>query len=618
MNSDASSAARGAVRQSLGLLTGRDRVRFRLVILAQSVTSILDLGGVLLLALVAFILAAIAQGQSPSNSLAVWLNFFGLSHVSLIALASGLALAACVFFVAKTLMYTYLLRRIYRFLASKQALVASQMFEALFNKPLGFIESRSTQMTAYAIVVGTFSATGGVLGSYAVVLSDLVLLTLLAGALLWVDPLLSLLSLAFFGGIGFFIHKWLSARITEYGRAIGDTVITGTQMLQESISFFREIQVLGRKSFFVNEMSTILRVNAESRSNSLFVSQLPKIVYEVALVIGAIVVAGWQLSTKPIPLAIATLVLFMTATSRILPSMLRLTSQIMIIKHSGAQARQTYELYQELKEIRSTSKSVLTIERDESLEENLEPTVSLRSVYARYPGAPRDALVDVTLEVGAGKAVAIVGTTGAGKSTLADLILGVLPPTRGSVLVGGMRTEDVVGRWPGALGYVPQTVGLMNGTVRQNVALGIPQVEVDDREVWSALEQAHLAKFLRSHREGLDTEIGERGLMLSGGQRQRLGLARALFTRPTLLVLDEATSALDAETEAAITATLSNLTGQVTTFVVAHRLATIRSADVVVYLREGSVAAIGTFDEVRKAVPEFDNQAALLGLVSEG
>ena len=155
---------------------------------------------------------------------------------------------------------------------------------------------------------------------------------------------------------------------------------------------------------------------------------------------------------------------------------------------------------------------------------------------------------------------------------------------------------------------------MINGTVRQNVALGMPHGLIDDDLVWSALERAHLAEFLRASREGLDTVVGEHGVKLSGGQRQRLGIARALLTRPRLVVLDEATSALDAETEEAITLALRQLSNEVTLVVIAHRLATVRDSDQVAYLEKGRMLALGSFDDVRRQAPGLDKQAALLGL----
>ncbi|MDB0018679.1 ATP-binding cassette domain-containing protein, partial [bacterium] len=217
-------------------------------------------------------------------------------------------------------------------------------------------------------------------------------------------------------------------------------------------------------------------------------------------------------------------------------------------------------------------------------------------------------------EAPAGTSVALVGSTGAGKSTLADALLGVVIPQDGQVLIGGLPPTAAITQWPGGIAYVPQEVALVNGTVRDNVAIGLPSECFSDEWVWQALERAHLAEFLRANRNGLDTLIGENGMRLSGGQRQRLGVARALFTRPRLLVLDEATSALDSETEWAIAQTMMELEGSVTTITIAHRLATIRHCDLVLYLGHGRVVAAGSFDDVRAQSQEFNRQAELLGL----
>jgi ABC-type multidrug transport system fused ATPase/permease subunit len=207
-----------------------------------------------------------------------------------------------------------------------------------------------------------------------------------------------------------------------------------------------------------------------------------------------------------------------------------------------------------------------------------------------------------------------VGSTGAGKSTLADVLLGLVDPSGGLIRIGGLPPHDAVHRWPGGIAYVPQAVGLLNADVRRNVALGIPDQLIDDDRVWEALDRARLGEFVRSQREALAGLIGERGTRLSGGQRQRLGLARALYSNPQLVVLDEATSALDALTEQEITDALRDLTGRVTLITIAHRLATVRDADQVAYLEDGRLIALGSFDDVRESVPAFDAQAQLLGL----
>jgi ABC-type multidrug transport system fused ATPase/permease subunit len=246
--------------------------------------------------------------------------------------------------------------------------------------------------------------------------------------------------------------------------------------------------------------------------------------------------------------------------------------------------------------------------------EYFDARIDVTDVSVTYPKADRPALQDVSICVPAGKSLALVGSTGAGKSTLTDLILGVLDPDVGSVRIGGASPVNAVREHPGALAYVPQDIAVVDGTIIDNVALGLPEPAVNTDQIWDALERAQLADFLRDQREGLATRVGEHGIRLSGGQRQRLGLARALYTRPKLIVLDEATSALDAETEKAVAETLESLGGEVTLVIVAHRLATIRHCDEVVFLENGRIAARGTFEEVREQAPNFDRQAQLLGL----
>jgi ABC-type multidrug transport system fused ATPase/permease subunit len=194
------------------------------------------------------------------------------------------------------------------------------------------------------------------------------------------------------------------------------------------------------------------------------------------------------------------------------------------------------------------------------------------------------------------------------------VILGVLVQDSGEVTISGKNPLSAIETWPGAIGYVPQDVIITSGTFRENVALGYPVKIASDASVSEAIQVAQLSEFISTFPTGVDTQVGERGAKISGGQRQRLGIARAMFTKPKLLVLDEATSALDGETEANISDAISSLKGSVTVVMIAHRLSTVRHADLVVYLEEGRILAQGSFEEVRSKVPGFDRQAQLMGL----
>jgi ABC-type multidrug transport system fused ATPase/permease subunit len=232
----------------------------------------------------------------------------------------------------------------------------------------------------------------------------------------------------------------------------------------------------------------------------------------------------------------------------------------------------------------------------------------------RYQGAQRDSIHELSFEVTPGEILAIVGPSGAGKTTLVDLILGVLPMERGEILISHQRPLRAIEKWPGAISYVPQDVAIVNGTIRENVALGFGGEFATDELVSSCLRIAQLETLVSESEFGLDTPVGDHGTKLSGGQRQRLGIARAMFTNPSLLVLDEATSSLDGQTEAELSEAVNQLKGEVTVILIAHRLSTVRAADQVLYLDKGKILAKGTFDSVRTAVPDFNSQAKLTGL----
>jgi len=210
--------------------------------------------------------------------------------------------------------------------------------------------------------------------------------------------------------------------------------------------------------------------------------------------------------------------------------------------------------------------------------------------------------------------VYITGASGSGKTTLADLMLGLLEPSTGKVLISGLKPSEAIRKWPGAIAYVPQEVTIFNGTIRENITLGFDEWNESDVKIARAIELASLGDVVSELPDGLESQVGDRGTSLSGGQRQRIGIARALFTNPRLLVMDEATSSLDGLTESVISNNISRLHGKVTVVLIAHRLSTVRNADNVVYLRNGKIVATGNFDAVRKAVPDFDKQAKLMGL----
>ena len=243
-----------------------------------------------------------------------------------------------------------------------------------------------------------------------------------------------------------------------------------------------------------------------------------------------------------------------------------------------------------------------------------KPQVEVRDSTLTYPENIEPSVRELSLTVPEGSTLAFVGPSGAGKTSLVDVLLGVLDATSGTVLISGNPPLETIAKWPGAIAYVPQDVAMSSGTIRENITLGFPENSEDEELIKDALRIAQLLTFVEFLPQGLDTQVGERGTKLSGGQRQRLGIARAMFTKPKLLVLDEATSALDGQTESDISSSILELKGSATVVMIAHRLSTVRFADLVVYIDGGTILAQGTFEEVRLRVPNFEKQAQLMGL----
>lgn len=608
----------GSVKSALALLDQRSKRILLILVVIQVFLASLDLLGVLLFGAVAALSAAAVSGSEPPVILNA-LETLGIDQSDQVQLAITLAVLAGLVLIGKSVIGFLLIRRSLRFLANRQAAISSRMAGQLLSRSLLVVQQRSSQETAYALTVGVNSATIGILGNSVIISAELAVLLVLAVGLMALDPMVAVFTIAFFAVIGLTLNRVLGHWARRIGVRLSSAEIASTVAVQDVVRTYREVTVAGRRGLFVGRFQALRWEAAQVQADAQIMAQVSKYVFEVALIVGAAMLAFSQVMTREVVAAVAIIAVFLAAASRIMPSLLRLQQASLAIKSSSGVAAPTFRLNREL----STDvmgdgvghEQVIVISR--SIADGYEgfvPGIQLESATVTYPSADQAAVINASLTVQPGDSLALVGPTGAGKSTIADLILGVIQPESGQVTLSGMPPQDAVKTWPGAIAYVPQETAVLSGTIRDNVALGLPEDSIDDSLVWEALERAHLADMLRREREGLDTVVGEHGVRLSGGQRQRLGLARALYTRPRLMVLDEATSALDAETEKAVSDALQELEGDVTLVIVAHRLATIRHCTQVAYIEEGRIKALGTFDEVREAQPNFDRQAQLLGL----
>ena len=600
------------VGRSLRLLAPKDRRKLGLVVVIQIFLSGLDLFGVALIGVVSALAITGVSGQVTGNRVGAVLEFMRLDGYTFETQVAILGAAAGVTLIGRTLMSIFFFRKSLFFLARKSAIISSELTARVFSQSILDLQKRTSQETLYGVTTGVSILVLSILGTLVMLASDLSLVFVMIVGLLIVDPGTAIGSFLFFAAISMLLYRLSSRRVKNISLESTSIGIKGNELVLEVLTNYRESIVRNRRAYYANEFKSNRVAMASLSAESAFLPSISKYVLESSVVLGALILSATQFVIQDARHAVATLAIFLAAGSRVAPAILRVQQGLLIIKGAGGSAGRTLDLADEV--------ALLPIAKDVdpnlALGEHLDflPQVNFESVSFTYDGSRNQTLSETTFNISPGQFVAIVGPSGAGKTTLIDLLLGVLEPESGQVKISGTTSKKAIENFPGAIAYVPQDVMVAIGTIRENIALGFPKEVATDDRINRALKTAHLESFVSSLGKKADTQVGERGTKLSGGQRQRLGIARAMFTNPKLLVLDEATSSLDAETEASVSAAIQTLRGGTTILMIAHRLATVRSADLVIYIADGQILAQGTFDEVRAAVPNFDKQAKLLGL----
>ena len=597
--------------RSIRILPKADHQKIALVVALQIGLGFLDLIGVAAMGVLGALAVTGVQSTQPGNRVATALELIGLSNLTFQNQVAVLGISAAGILVLRTILSIVVTRRIFYFLSRRGAIISTNLISRLLSQPLWRIQERSSQETLYSVTFGVTSITLGVLGTAITLVADVSLLVIMIFALFIVDPIIAVTSIVFFGTMGFVLYRIMNVKAHKLGELNSEISILSHEKIIEVLESYRESLVRNRRDYYSREIGKLRLKLADILAEMQFMPNVSKYVIESGIVIGAVLIAGIQFALQDARNAVGTLSVFLAAGTRIAPAILRLQQSAIQIQSGIGAAIPTLALIESLKN------APMVREADDKLDvvhSAFDPSISLKGVGLTYPGKDLPALENISLELVSGKSLAIVGSTGAGKTTLVDVLLGVLPADTGGISISGKPPLEAISNWPGAISYVPQDVTISNGTFRENVGLGFPKEVVTDELVWSALETAQLANFVRELPLGLDTPVGERGAKISGGQRQRLGIARAMFTRPKLLVLDEATSSLDGQTESDISDAIQQLKGSVTVVMIAHRLSTVRNADQVIFMGKGLILAQGTFEEVRRAIPDFDNQATLMGL----
>lgn len=602
---------RSPLGRAFNVLSQADRRKIFLVTVLQILIAGLDLLGVIAIGLLGALSVTGLQSSAPGDRVSGVLKFLRIQDETFQMQALILGFGALILLVGRTALSIIFTRRILFFLSRRGAKISADLISRLLSQDLLVIQSRTTQETVFAATRGVVIIVLQVLATAVVWIADLAVLVVMMVGLLVVDMGTAIATLLVFFLVGLFLYKFMHVHAENLGAQNSRMEIKSNEKIGEAFNSYRESVVRNRRDYYAREIGHLRYSVANTSAEMGFLPYVSKYVIESTVLVGAVLIGATQFILHDVSSAIATLAIFLVAGSRIAPAVLRLQQGTVLIKTALGTASPTLDLIDALG---AGTISLNDDDRVDVVHEGFTSEIVIEDVSLTYPNKITPAISNVTLTIPAGTSVAFVGPSGAGKTTMIDILLGVLTPDSGSVLVSGLPPLLTVAKWPGAVSYVPQDVLIVAGTIRENIALGYPISEATDELVNGALKVAHLEEFVANLPEGIDTQVGERGAKISGGQRQRLGIARAMFTRPHLLVLDEATSSLDGETEASVSEAIHAMKGSTTVVIIAHRLSTVRNVGQVVYLSNGKVLATGTFEEVRKAVPDFDYQAKIMGL----
>jgi ABC-type multidrug transport system fused ATPase/permease subunit len=596
-------------RRALRIFSKTDRRKIRIITIVQIFLGILDLAGVAIIGILGALAISGIQSRAAGDRVQQILELLyidGFTFQIQVAILGGLSAGTL---VLRTILSVIFTRRILFFLSRKSAHISSNLVSRLFSQNLLEVQSKTSQEVLYAILAGVNTISLGIIGTLVTLATDLSLFMLMTMGLFIVDPLMAIGTFTIFGIAAFILYQLMNKRALEIGIQAAELSVKSNEMILEVLNSYREAIVRDRRSFYVAQIQRDRMTMANNSAEMAFMPNISKYVLESVVIFGSLVIAAIQFLTQDATRAVAVLAVFLAAGTRIAPAVLRLQQAAIQIKSSLGSAIPTLDLIESLENY--------SPQPDETNEcefsyPNFIPQIEISNLNFCYPNSELDTISEVSLIIPEGSSVAFVGPSGAGKTTLIDLVLGLLEPKSGKVTLSGIDPIQAIKTWPGAISYVPQDVIIINGTIRDNVTLGFPKESQRDFEIIRSLKIAQLWSFVENLPNGLDTQVGERGSKMSGGQRQRLGIARALFTNPKLLVLDEATSSLDGMTELGISKAVEALSGEVTVVIIAHRLTTVRNVDKVVYLDKGKIVSTGSFDFVRSQVPDFDAQAKLI------
>jgi ATP-binding cassette subfamily C protein len=520
-------------------------------------------------------------------------------------------------FLLKALFSVILIKKAAFFVATVEARSARTIAAISFGGDLDKARVRSREEMMFAIQAGSPAAFNGLLNALNAFLTEATLFIVICAGFLFVDPGATLAAVVYFGSISLVIQYFVGTKISRASKTAAEGSIRANTAISDLLAVFRELLVLDKRDKYIDGIYKARLSSADSAATQYYLSGMPRYIIEASLLVGVALFVLSQSLAGDIVKSAATVGVFLSGGFRLTAALLPLQNALITIKSVIPSANTAHEILR-LRPVDSQG----TLNQVPSTSPTLQPRIAktsasplgvrFDSVNFSYSDSEHSALTDVTFDIEAGTQVALMGPSGAGKSTLADLICRVLIPTEGSVLRTNLAGERISFEEFGSVSYVPQRPGLVSGTILENVALAEDIENIDRNRVMEAMRLANLGELISDLPQGLETRLGKLQEGLSGGQMQRLGLARALYANPGLLVMDEATSALDADSESEIQKALDAMRGKVTVVLIAHRLNIIQHADKVLLIEDGRLTDSGTFRELVNRNPSVERVVALM------
>lgn len=573
-----------AIRQSLKFMSRGERTRIWMLFISRLLASLLDLIAVGLLGLLATSVALfIANGSDPSRKIVILGANLPAINVSLLPAALGIILSL---FLAKAVISIFLTRALAMHVAEIEARASKVVLESLLIGEAGKSKEVSKDEVIYRTNQATHVAFTQLFTNLGTLFAEGALFLGLLIVFVISDPVSTLLVAVYLGIVAACITLFVGRSLQKGTAAIMDDSVQLATQVTDIIETKRELLVLGRQHHYVNRAYQLKRSISTKIANQVYLSSMPRHIIETSVLVGVLLFGALKFATTDVVGALSTTAVFLTGSLRIMAAMLPWQSAFIAIK-------QALPVVHSISSELETRVTRLSNKKEEVVEGHLH--IEFESVTMVYPASQKAAIKNVSFSIPAGGIYAIIGPSGAGKSTLADLIMGISTPNEGRVSIGGATPASLIKNHPGWLAYVPQRPGLISGTLLENIVLGQDASDINEENLSDAIRESNLESVITELPLGINTSIGARKDQLSGGQIQRIGLARALYSKPKIIVMDEATSALDAKSENEVGLALRSLPADVTLILIAHRLQTVKDAKEVLLMNEGCLIDNGSF-----------------------